>query len=361
MTRVVRSTRLNASIALPGAVVIALVTGWAGAQTEPPAAASSNPGPTPAQEAAEILASGRFLAPLIPEGGHLVRAKGSLGRDEFLGVWTLELADRVNGASNRSLILLPTEALADMIRLHEKVTRDGTTAPLFEVSGAVLVYRKTNFVMPSMAVPIDRRVAPAEIGLSIAPGTTAPASSPKPVAPAAEPVSNAPVDPEQFASDIEKRLNQRIDTVASSADSSAPAQPAAPGTQQPTLAVAPATDDGAPTMPMIDASTNHSGASGSTSGELLPPMRLQSRRGALTRDPISGTYRFILASGSKDDGDVALELLPCSVLTQLIAGQRSSTPATAVLISGEVTVFEGRNYLRPTRTQSLKAGKWISP
>lgn len=360
-------------------VTLPTVEKVSGSKIEPPAAAHSGPAITPAQEAAEILASGRFLAPVIAEGGFLTHAAGTLGRDEFFGVWTFELTDRLDGASDRSLILLPAEPLADMIRRHVSTVKDGTSAPSFEISGQVLVFRGRNFLLPTFAVPVDRRIQrpptprlfpPGSKGaLAAANGSASIPLAAQPMSqPTTEPVAAAvvipeakSVDPETFAKDLETRLNERVVTVASSADASAPAVAAPPGTEQPSRAVASASDSSA-AMPMIEArTTSQTSLSINSATPLMPPMKLQSRRGTITRDPVTGTWRFIFASGQLDDGDVALELLPCTKLSELIADARSSTTSTSVLLTGDVTVFEWRNYLRPTRSQRLESGKWIGP
>ena len=349
-------------------------------KVEPPAAANSTLVITPAQEAAEILASGKFLAPLIPEGGFLVRALGTLGRDEFFGVWTFELDGRVDGASDRSLILLPAEPLADMIQRHVSTIKDGTSAPMFEISGQVLVFHKRNFLLPTFAVPVDRRVERPAVPKLLPPGSKGALELGKNrlVAATAETAGSIPtaatsaagttavaetkgVDPEKVAQDLERRLNERVAIIPSSADNSAPAIAVAPGTEQPSLAVAPATDLTASVMPMIEARTTTLSSAAPSAVPLLPPMRVQSRRGTITRDPLTGTWRFIFASGQQDNGDIALELLPCGMLNQLIASARSSDGASHVMLTGDVTVFEGRNYLRPIRSQPLGAGKWIGP
>jgi len=343
-------------------------------KVESPAAANSTLVITPAQEAAEILASGKFLAPLIPEGGFLVRASGTLGRDEFFGVWTFELDDRVDGASDRSLILLPAEPLADMIQRHLSTIKDGTSAPMFEVSGQVLVFHKRNFLLPTFAVPVDRRVERPAAPKLLPPGSkgalelaqnrlvAATAETAGTGATAVTAVTETKiVDPEKFANDLERRLNERVAVVPSSADNAAPAIAAAPGTLQPSRTVAPATDLTASVMPMIEARTTSLSSATPSAVPLLPPMRVQSRRGTITRDPLTGTWRFIFASGQRDNGDIALELLPCGMLNQLIASARSSDGASHVMLTGDVTVFEGRNYLRPIRSQPLGAGKWIGP
>ena len=114
-------------------------------------------------------------------------------------------------------------------------------------------------------------------------------------------------------------------------------------------------------MPIIEARTASLSSATPSAVPLLPPMRVQSRRGTITRDPLTGTWRFIFASGQRDNGDIALEILPCGMLNQLIASARSSDGASHVMLTGDVTVFEGRNYLRPIRSQPLGAGKWIGP
>ncbi len=378
------SAPIAPSIALPSADPIGR------SAVEPPAAAQSGLTISPAQEAAEILASGRFLAPLIPEGGMLARAQGSLSRDEFLGVWTFELSDRVNGAANRSLIILPAESLADMIKLHQAKIKNGATAQLFEVSGFVLECRGVNYLLPSFSTPIERRTdRPGQLQL-IAPGSNgatgskSATSTVKPSTPTTNetnrqavaqqlPSPSTPatrVDPETFAQDLERRLNERVAVIPSSSDPSEGATPAAPGVDQPSLVVTNAgTNAGTSTdsdaMPVIEATIESQASFQSqtaTAGTMvMPAMRIQSRRGTVTRDPLTGTWRFIFASGVCDDGDVALELLPCAMLTQLIDGARSGFARATILLTGDITVFEGRNYLRPIRSQPLTAGKWIGP
>ncbi len=363
---------------------------------EPPAAASLGPVITPAQEAAEIRASGAFLAPLIPEGGFLTRATGSLGRDEFFGVWMFELLDRVDGASNRKLILLPAEPLADMIVRHLASVKDGSSAPMFELSGQVLVFRGRNFLLPTFVAPVNRIITPSVRSFLVAPGSktaiemgaqvsaqaqaqaaglasapsvaisTAPSeAAATPVVPAS--AENA-VNPETFAQDLERRLNARVAVVPSSADASPVAAAAPAGIEQPSLAVAAAGDTNAETMPPIEARTQPAAMNSASVAAphglvmpVMPPMRIQSRRGTMTRDPVTGGWRFIFASGHRDDGDVALDLLPCAKLTELIASARSSSAPLGVMLTGDITVFEGRNYLRPVRSQVLGAGKWIGP
>ncbi len=334
-------------------------------------------------QAPEAIVSEKFLAPLIPEGGLLVRAGGSLVRDEFLGVWNFALTDWVDGAANRSLVLLPAEPLGDMIATHEAAIKSGSTAPRFEVSGHVLLFRGVNYLLPTFAAPIDQRLPLPVAAPLLPPGSrqalaqlvvttptalsapSAPPSAPAPTVtppPTASPTSAlsteatrasavAPVDPETFAQELERRLSERIAVVPSSGDPVA-AAPAAAGIEQPSRSGAVA-GDGDQSLASADAQ--------SVSLALLPPMRIQSRRGTVTRDPLTGVWRFIFASGHSDEGDIALELLPCEFLTELAAKARTGVTGATVLLTGDITVFNGRNYLRPIRAQPLVAGKWIEP
>lgn len=85
------------------------------------------------------------------------------------------------------------------------------------------------------------------------------------------------------------------------------------------------------------------------------------RRGTVTRDPVTGAWVFVLASGGVQEGDIAMELLPCSTLDRLISMTRSAPQTMSVVLTGEVTAFAGRNYLRPTRMRALREGRWIGP
>jgi hypothetical protein len=90
-------------------------------------------------------------------------------------------------------------------------------------------------------------------------------------------------------------------------------------------------------------------------------MRLHSRRGVVTRDAVTGAWRFVLASGSRDDGDHSIEILPCEQLKSLITMARSSALPVHVLLTGDVTVSDGRNYILPIRSKPIYGGRWIGP
>ncbi len=81
---------------------------------------------------------------------------------------------------------------------------------------------------------------------------------------------------------------------------------------------------------------------------LFPRTRLQNRRGAIVRDQRSGTWRFVFDATGSGVVDPTMELLPCLTLERLQRLAAVSDLPAAVLLSGEVTSFHGRNYLLPT-------------
>lgn len=387
------------------------------ADLEPPAAAQSGPALTPAQEAAEINASGRFLPPIIPEGGMLLRANATLARDDFLGVWTIVLQERINGASKRALILLPAGPMGDMIARHRRAVRDGSSAPLFEVSGKVLAFSRTNFFLPSFAAPITRVIEPTQQGALDAPGSRnaveakgRAVAAPKSAALATSGATGAdppsPIDPEVFAQQLEQKLMAQTPSVPANIDPDPAAVQATAGVEQPSRATDP-NELPMPEIPMPAATPSSTEAAaisnGSAEGDqpfvlpiprdpltaatqrqgapqsaelppigkeeelpsrvapLLPPMRLHSRRGVVTRDAVTGAWRFVLASGSRDDGDHSIEILPCEQLKSLITMARSSALPVHVLLTGDVTVSDGRNYILPIRSKPIYGGRWIGP
>ena len=381
---------------------------------EPAAAAQSGrwSGPSAMQEAAEIRASGLFLPPVIPEGGFLMRAVGTLERRADLGVWAVRLRDRVNGAPNRLITLLPCLGLADMIDAARASEQLGETA-IFEVTGRIMAWRGANFLLVTFAVPVTSLDAPrADAGPMVPPGAAvaaapaatdpaSPVSSAASAAAAPKPEPAAPADPENVAVQLERALDSRVTTIARSPDAQPAAPLAEPGSLQPSRAAqavgselssairdpsaseplgpdglplprtpvdaAPADSADADDSSGVDAAPQPGDAIGTVlpstpaSARAMPPQRMLDRRGTVTRDPVTGAWIFVLASGGLHEGDRAMELLPCAALDQLIAMTRSVPQTMSVVLTGEVTLFEGRNYLRPVRMRALREGRWIGP
>jgi len=360
-----------------------------------------------------------------------MRAVGTLERRADLGVWAIRLRDRINGAPNRIITLLPCQALSDMIDAARTASEAGETC-IFEVTGRIMAWRSANFLLVTFAVPVTTLDAPRTDATPLKPpGAMQPA--PATAAPAAQPTKQAadtpstavatasggatteapaavsPADPENVAVQLERALDSRVTTVARSSDAQPAAAPAEPGSVQPSRAAQPVGSelssairepsaseplgpDGLP-LPRVAAAAPASGADGAAGGaaiavgtdslpldsapltdaiggmlpstpssaRAMPPHRMLDRRGTVTRDPVTGAWIFVLASGGLHEGDHALELLPCSALDRLIAMTRSAPQTMSVVLTGEVTLFEGRNYLRPVRMRALREGRWLGP
>lgn len=94
---------------------------------------------------------------------------------------------------------------------------------------------------------------------------------------------------------------------------------------------------------------------------LASQQRLQDRRGVVTRDPVSGTWRFVFQGERSDLGERGIELLPSTVLERIERFVRQGEMPPALLLSGQITRFEGRNYLLPTSFRTIASGRWITP
>ncbi|MBU3729450.1 MAG: hypothetical protein FGM37_09440, partial [Phycisphaerales bacterium] len=227
----------------------------AGSQPLEPAAAAQSGrwlGPSALQEAAEIRASGLFLPPVIPEGGFLMRAVGTLERRADLGVWAIRLRDRINGAPNRLITLAPCQALGDMIDAARAADEAGETA-IFEVTGRIMAWRSANYLLVTFAVPVTSLDAPrTDSGPLVPPGAAVraeadappsapvgPSAGPGPAA-APAPHADAAPDPENVAAQLERALDSRVTTVAKSPDAGPAAPLAEPGSVQPSRAAQPA-------------------------------------------------------------------------------------------------------------------------
>ena len=72
-----------------------------------------------------------------------------------------------------------------------------------------------------------------------------------------------------------------------------------------------------------------------------------SRRGSLRRDR-GGAWVFVFDSDATGLADPPLTLLPCLLLERIENHVRRTGDNVPVLLSGQVYVFEGRNYLMPS-------------
>ena len=257
--------------------------------------------------------SAKVRPPLLREGGHLVREPGEIKVNAVLGVHEFQPLKVEDGGIRRRLILLPSRAMDDLVKLLQIGDKDASDgSQVFELTGKVLVYRGRNFLLPDSVVQVDEPVPTIEAELKPDAIGAAPRSEEIPLEGDSE-------DSDGLVEAIEARLEARIGAVPRSVD---------------------IVSQGA----------------GTTSPPLRAGSRLQDRRGHLVRDPSSGTWRFVF-----DGSDISPELLPCQELERMERKTRSSAVPDPVLVSGVVTAFQGRNYLLPTAFRLAREGRGIGP
>ncbi len=242
-------------------------------------------------------------APLLREGGLFLEVSGRITRDTRLGVHVFNPSPSQGGGVQRELILLPSRGLEDLARIEEVRHRldEDPMSGTFEVTGRVLVYQGRNFLLPEAIVPVA------------APPSSAPTGAPDP--------GSGPPDEDDIAARLEDRLESRLGAVPRSID----LEEAGPVSTAP----------------------------------IRSGIRFVDRRGHVSRDPESGVWRFVPAGADSSVGVVVL--LPCLELQRLERAARQRDVSAAMLVSGQVTVYRGRNYLLPTSVRAAREGRGIGP
>jgi hypothetical protein len=224
------------------------------------------------------------------------------------------------------MVLLPNQHLGAMERLAERASAspsgDGGPGTRMFVTGQVTVYHNLNYFLPS-APPLV--VRPDDPSASPATPTTV---EPKPD-PAAAPMPTQPA-----ATGAEPSIDEivsRLDKAASSIAASVPlrAGPATPST-------APATT----TPSTSDADASRSGAAQPT----LAAGVISHRRGRIARGA-DGALAFTFDSGTADAPAGPLLLVPSQTLMAIEALAERAGEAATYTVSGEVSVYRGRNHL----------------
>lgn len=298
--------------------------------------------------------------PLLPEGAFLTQAVGSLEPGEGDRGWQFRFRDSFEGESDRVVQLLPSITLEDMIRNRAQLA-PGTVAK-FALTGKVTVYRGSNYVVPLFATVIA----------SFPPRQTRPTLAP----PGAWYGSNEAAESNKFRL-AEEELARRNASLAvvrraflSLASPLSPEAQAAEQSQRQTLTGGISADDieqelvarvgdvprsmDAARLPPADP------ASPNSMKWLQPGRRIHDRLGTVMRDPVNGVWRFVFESARGPVGEREAELLPCQ-MTEWIARQAQTNGGlNSGIISGEITLFEGRSYLLPTNFAGLRTGKLLS-
>ncbi|HRP62533.1 MAG TPA: hypothetical protein PK400_04500 [Phycisphaerales bacterium] len=261
-----------------------------------PARRPPTPTTPPASQATHNAQQPRVVASLLREGSHLLHAHGEVSRDESRLEWVVHVAGRDRTAPNHRLGIMPNTFLNEILQVMEASSGHLIT---FELTGKIFVYKGRNYIMlthpPRVVGQRDSAAAQA---------------APKP-----EPQETPSEQPRRPASaaDLMRELEREAGPVhrATPAPDIARTRPAAREQLQP-------------------------------EGTLLVQ-----RRGRITRDA-GGSWSFVLDADADGLADPPMTLLPCMLLQRIEVSAQRSNQALPVILSGQVTQFDGRNYLLPT-------------
>lgn len=247
---------------------------------------------------------------LLPEGSRVVDRPGKLRQQEEW--WVFEPA--TGDPPLPTLRLLPNAALEAAVLTW--INAD--PPPDFSLSGEVLLFENQNYLLLRLAVrhhsppPLEgapaREAAPAESDESPANDS---ATMPRRSASEGEPAEARPPEPERLIGLMRGERPRR--EVISSAALEREQAPRAPSG---------AAAGGAP---------------------MLDQIPLVRRVGRLARE--GSWWSFAFESGQAGAVDVPLRLLPCQSLQRMIAAQENAPPDAVFVVSGEVTAYDGLNYL----------------
>lgn len=295
--------------------------------TRAPAAAPATATPPGAALPSTDLVGYRL--PLLREGSVISRVVGDITLDPDEKHWVFRPIQPESGNLRREFVLLPSPTLGDMLR-----NRNLSPSPLeYEVTGRVFIYKGRNYLFPELAPPIVRfDTRPNQTPSPDAKPVPTPNGEAKFVPPPATPPRRDPSigkDDDATVDAIERRLEQRVgrtpigklsdDSESSKSDR--------------------VKDDASADLP--EAGT-----------------RLVLRGGRLMRDPAAGSWRFVPEQVT-GKGDGSLEILPCLLLERLELMTRESDSPPAILISGQVVLFNDQAYLMPTSFRRAREGRGL--
>jgi hypothetical protein len=298
--------------------------------------------------------------PLLPEGAFLTQAAGTLEPSAGDRGWQFRFRDSFEGEVDRVIQLLPSITLEDMIRNRAQL-EPGASAK-FALTGKVTTYQGANYVVPLFATVVttfparaqrptlappgawygsvesdetaQRRAAQEELARRNAAAAAALrrsflslASPLSPEAQAAERSQSSKGAGGISADDIEQELVARVGDVPRSMD--------------------------APHLPPLDPQAPQS------MQWLQPGRHLHDRVGTVMRDPVNGEWRFVFESARGRVGEREAVLLPCRLLEGIAKRAQAAGGLCSGVISGEITLFEGRSYLLPTAFDGLRSGKFL--
>lgn len=240
-----------------------------------------------------------FRRPLLREDSYLTEATGRLIHDDQIGFWVFEadpehIPTTVEHRVPLRFIMLPCAKLQQMQRTVESTEFE----TVFLLTGRITVFDDQNYVIPLDAPLIEQRqVAPPET-LSEDEGDL-----------------NAPPAPDD-AEELIQSIRREVPIARS---------------------LAPLDDD----PDVADADME----SLAPEGQLIV-----ARRGRVVRNARGG-WEFVFTADAAGLADPPMTLLPCLLLEQLQNTVAKRHAIDTILLTGEVYMYFGRNYLLPTTYQ----------
>lgn len=278
---------------IPAMIALLLGCSTGEAQTTVPAGdpvQATPPGQTsPAQR--------RARGPLLREGSFVASVQGRVHRDPATGWWSFATEPANDKDTGFDLILLPNSKLEDIKQVVDAMDENDEDL-VFEISGRLFVFHGRNFLLATHA--------PQLIAY-------------RPTAEDADTSADAAGDATEDADDESVGGDEVDDIMAELARDVGPLQRGVRGPAE-----------------------TESGGRLIREGTIL-----LGRRGTLHRDEV-GAWVFVFASDSAALEDPPAVVLPCLQLEQLEAFARTAGFAAPILLSGQVTRYEGRNYILPS-------------
>jgi hypothetical protein len=270
---------------------------------------------------------------LLREGSQLIAVKGRMHRDSATGWWRFKIDQRDSATPNCELTILPSSLLGEMQQIVKSSPRQQV---VFEATGRIFVYQGRNYFLPTHVPRLLSHDAEEAGAHSDGPASPTPGAQTAPPASTAESAGqdSKPRKPEESPEDIIKRLEQDAGGMVKSTTT-------APGSTAPAA--------NAPTAGLENDPAARSGApAGSRSSKLLREnTSISFRRGTVARDA-NGSWQFVFDADAAGQADPPVTLLPCLLLERIEAYTRKEGSAAPMILSGEVFVYNGQNYLLPT-------------
>lgn len=309
----------NSRQSIAGTLAAAVLTVSAAAQT------STGPAPQPIRPGLpgtprEELGIDR-APPLVREGAFVSSSRGILAKGKS-GRWYVVFDRDARGRQMPPMVVLPSQHLAAMERIASRFEAPESEARQARIliTGQVLSYQGHNYLLPT-APPILETSVPTP-----ADATPVPQPERKSETETAEP-NAADEAAAQAPGTDEPKVEPTIEQIISELDR--------------TLGTRRATNPAA-------AATTEQLTGENLAARVRPAGFMTARRGRIVRAS-GGEPTFVFDSGAAGDvPEPPMTLLPCANLAAIESISERLGESATFTVSGQVTVYKGRNYLLPT-------------